>query len=361
MTSSTSTRRNGDGRILSMAVLLFVSLALLFVNFSSPTVQYQSQREYDVSRTAKQQREHVHVLFGVMGNAEGVFNEAMVALKSTLMNAPLDKDLSIHYMVDEIAAKKLDDVLNTTQVTTWRTRNEISINAYTVTDELMEQWKQLLVKKLCTGCHDRIHSFGAYFRLFAHKILPPEVKHALYMDTDVVVLTNLGELWTHNVTRPDLYFSWGEQRCSGFVVLNIAKMDDFWEDFRRTTNTTITSGFQDQDILRYMNDTFPQKVHVLPTQWDTSVANGGTYNKLRKDPIGFRPNLGMIHYNGGGKSKAEFWVDNELMEKNPASFGLTHFYIHMPWEWARFSAHSQIRDGEEGHRIRYQHHLNSRS
>ena len=109
-----------------------------------------------------------------------------------------------------------------------------------------------------------------------------------------------------------------------------------------------------------MNDTFPHKVQYLPTQWDTSVADGGTYNKLRKDPIGFRPKLGMIHYNGGGGSKDEFWINNDLMDKNPASFGLTFYYVNMPWPWARFAAQSQIRDGEDGYAIHYHHqHYNS--
>jgi len=39
------------------------------------------------------------------------------------------------------------------------------------------------------------HTIGAYFRLFANDVLPDTVEHIVYMDTDVVVMTNLGDLW----------------------------------------------------------------------------------------------------------------------------------------------------------------------
>ena len=35
------------------------------------------------------------------------------------------------------------------------------------------------------------HTIGAYFRLFAHKVLPKSLKHVLCMDTDVVIMANL--------------------------------------------------------------------------------------------------------------------------------------------------------------------------
>ena len=105
-----------------------------------------------------------------------------------------------------------------------------------------------------------------------------------------------------------------------------------------------------------MNKTFPDKVQIMPPQWDTSAGNGNAWLRLRKAPTEFRPKLGMLHFNGGGGGTQEFWVNNKLLTASPGSFDLAWYYIRMHWKWAQFAVESLIREGEEGYRIHYYQH-----
>lgn len=188
--------------------------------FSSITKQQQSQPRY------YQQEEDapassmavVHVLFGLSGNAPGFLAEFEVALKSVVLNAPLDRALTISIMADQQAYQALPTIFartglliqagnatNTTTTTTtpatlpWRTRNPITIQTYDVTSYLSD-WKQRIDTVFnFTGSPYGIHTIGCFFRLFAHHVLVPQqqhadntataaVQHVLYLDTDVVLV-----------------------------------------------------------------------------------------------------------------------------------------------------------------------------
>ena len=188
--------------------------------FSSITKQQQSQPRY------YQQEEDalassmavVHVLFGLSGNAPGFLAEFEVALKSVVLNAPLDRALTISIMADQQAYQALPTIfartgllvqagnaMNTTTTTTtpaalpWRTRNPITIQTYDVTSYLSD-WKQRIDTVFnFTGSPYGKHTIGCFFRLFAHHVLVPQqqhadstataaVQHVLYLDTDVVLV-----------------------------------------------------------------------------------------------------------------------------------------------------------------------------
>ena len=48
-------------------------------------------------------QEPLHILFGLSGNHPGFFAEVEVALKAVLLHAPLDRNMTIHVMADDLA------------------------------------------------------------------------------------------------------------------------------------------------------------------------------------------------------------------------------------------------------------------
>lgn len=139
----------------------------------------------------------VNILFGLCGNKTGFWSEVEVAFKSVVMNAPLENDLQIHFMVDEDAYKPSLEMLDRIDIRSWQTRNQITIFIYDVQSHV-KTWNKRIRKTWHQYSRKRNvfrHSVGAYFRLFAKEVLHKEVEHVIYMDSDVVIMANLQELW----------------------------------------------------------------------------------------------------------------------------------------------------------------------
>lgn len=71
---------------------------------------------------------------------------------------------------------------------------------------------------------------------------------------------------------------------------------------------------------------------------------------LRDRPHG----VGMLHFNGGGRSKESVFVDHTFLVLEPndtefykndleSTWKLAHFYDRLDWKWARFMVESQVR------------------
>jgi hypothetical protein len=149
-------------------------------------------------RTTQGHESAVRVLFGASGNDRGFIEELEVALKSILLNAPIDLPLEIHYIADKNAFSGIKDMLDRIEIRKWRMRNHLSFHIYNV-QSYIQNWTRSIDdvwnhKVNPNQTHFR-HSIGAYFRIFAHNVLPESVTHTLYMDSDVVIMANLQELW----------------------------------------------------------------------------------------------------------------------------------------------------------------------
>lgn len=141
----------------------------------------------------------VNVLFGLSGSAPGFWSEVEVALKSILLNAPVDMALAIHCLVDEEAHESMLKLLDTIDIRSWRTRNQISIKLYNIQPKV-ERWTELITETWNKHYDPKEkeyfrHKVGAYFRLFATEVLPVDVEHVIYMDSDVAIMANLQEIW----------------------------------------------------------------------------------------------------------------------------------------------------------------------
>ena len=70
----------------------------------------------------------IHLLYGLAGNLTGFLDEFEVSLKSVLLNSPLDYNLTIHLIVDEVAhAAASHRILHQAQLEGSVWRNAITI------------------------------------------------------------------------------------------------------------------------------------------------------------------------------------------------------------------------------------------
>lgn len=154
-------------------------------------------------------------------------------------------------------------------------------------------------------------------------------------------------------------FQWGTSAlCSGFVILNVRRLDELWEavpslDLKRI-GKRMRSAPDDQLILRAMNRTYPEVVGVLPREWDITANNGyqGKFNKKfllatdEKKVLDELKYAGILHLNGGGTSDEAYFMQHQLLTgKYDHSFGLLQYYARMPWSWAKFIVESNKHDG----------------
>ena len=332
--------------------------------FNSVFQFYDSDYHYYFEVINQQTQSPINVVFGLSGNHPGFLSEFEVALKSVLLNAPLDRNLSIHILADEGAFYSLQEIFNRTQLPTWKTRTAIELHAHDVTrfiPSLENQIKGTLAKGM--GINEagfRIlfggiyaHTIGAFFRLAADHFLPSTAAHVLYMDTDVVLMANLEELWKHVEREPDALIHWGLEMCSGFVVMNVPHMQDIWKLAADAPLKNISENFNqrpdDQLLFKAVNITHPERVHVLPDGWDMTVTEKW-FKKFQ--PYDEKiPNVGMLHFNGGGNSKEAYFDDNKFMRRHTETWGNAKYYATLPWTWARYRAYSLVPSHSPGYLI----------
>ena len=320
-----------------MGTITLISILLIVVQqFGANTVNYQ--KTILLRKSSQETLSTVNILLGLSGNHSGFLAEFEVALKSILLNAPLESDLSIYIMADSDAYGAMGEVFDRTGLNGSAWRNQIFIETYNVAPYLGNWTRQ--IKSMSENMDFERHTIGAYFRLYAHDVLPNNVKHALYMDTDVVIMANLDDLWEH--VDQDALFQWGKDTCDGFIILNVQKLDTIWDMARRCNLENISKAthqaFNDQLIFRAVNHTFPDVVAVLPEEWAISVANGAWM--YAQNIVEARPKVGMFHFNGGGSSKDVYW-ESSFVQKFADTWGTgPNYYAKLPWNWVRFIGES---------------------
>jgi len=310
----------------------------------------------------QQVQEAANILFGLSGNNENFLLEFEVALKSILLNAPLDHDLNIYIMADDKAYKAMDQVFNRTGILAWKTRRQVTVEAFNVQSHLTN-WKQKVAQffkgKGYSGYSDSGHTIGTWFRLFAHEILPSNVKSVIYVDTDLVFVANVWEVW-RLIDRTQYLFQWGaDHMCSGFILLHIDQIERIWElaaplDLN-TMAKSLKQKWNDQLVFKAINVSYPEKVGNLPIAWDFSVGHIWQYHKKpgpfahlvphnsSSQIVGHRPEVGMMHYNG--YHSQPYYRDHPFVtsEARKDTWGLPAiYYSKLPWTWAKYVAASTI-------------------
>ncbi|KAL3798130.1 hypothetical protein ACHAW5_001182 [Stephanodiscus triporus] len=295
--------------------------------------------------------------FGLSGNHPGFLSEFEVALKSVLIHAPLERDMHVHIIADREAYQSLAEIFNRTNLSTWITRNSIEIHAYDITPRLPELEKLILDTFIMGGFDPSInigdltnvHTMGAFFRLFAHRIISTTVKHIVYMDTDVVIMANLDAIWQQIETNTNSLFHWGLGHCSGFVIFNVQRMSEIWRLAGASPMENISATFNqdanDQLVLLSVNLTYPNEVAIFEDGWDMTVTEKWLYND---DLVERFPDVGMLHLNGAANDDA-YWKNHSFISWFPDSWGNGNYSAILPWPWARYQAKAMIHPGSKGH------------
>lgn len=359
----------------------------------------------------------MHVLLALSGKHVGFFREVDVLLKSLLLNAPDDptSSLEIHIVADGPAYAMLEQLLYSdndtegnnqkqqqqqqnnkgsfsTNLHRWRSKNPVVVRTYNC-QPLIPRWEEKIRELYRRGGMDsestnydlEFHTIGAWFRLFVHEVIPllkndddtPDatIENILFMDSDVVLLANLQDLWNQYDHAPAddsdslptssstsssssrYYFQWGASQCSGFMVLNVPKVEEMWKivdsyGLSKAQQHIADSTKGDQFFLRTFQLAQPDKVGWLPDRWDNNLADGMW--KWRKNLVEQRPQIGYIHFNGGGKSQEAWFLKNDtdptilydnewVTDRDTANtFGIVDYYIRLPWKWARYFAEAKI-------------------
>ena len=327
----------------------------------------------------------VHVLLALSGDHPGFFLEVEVALKSILMNAPETTSLTVHIMADGPAYYALEDMFQRIQeIQQWKSNHPITIRAYDCSGYI-PQWENK-VRHLYNISLDKgrrkswyfnhsmeHHTIGTWFRLMADEVLPKEVKHIVYMDSDVIMMANLQDLFNH--ISDDAYLHWGKMKCAGFVILNVHQLQKMWyvvehayETKLKILKRNLSLALADQSFLAAFEYEQPEYVSILPDAWDNHLANG--LYRYKKKLLQERPEIGYIHFNGGGTSKSSwffdeygnftFWVSAPHVYIRD-TFGLVDYYIRMPWPWAQYFSAAKIPKGQIGYNMTLEYISEGRS
>ena len=291
-----------------------------------------------------------------------------------------------------------------------------------------------------------IHTIGTYFRLFASDVLLPmknnkgsnypssswndnnktnintsniHITNLVYLDTDVAIIENLEGLWRQVVLESsndddgnDGYrlFLWGESKCAGFLVIpNLKRFgDELWNlilnppiktriihaasalrtfeerNNRNDDKDDYAMHMTDQVLLRLINEYYPRRVGTLPPEWDTHLAEGPWRWITSGEVLSNRPKLGMVHYNGGGRTTDNAFLHHQTVRKRSRSDNninkngdgtndyldfektwqvLASYYANLPWSWTRSILESQITitaedDKEDGENNNAHRHKN---
>jgi hypothetical protein len=356
---------------LSLTSVLVVSPTLWNLQ-NNPTLQLEqeTQTRTRTNRSSQQPpsssssllsetRTTRHVLLALSGNHSGFLNEFEVTLKSILLHSPSDP-LTIHIMADGPAYDALDDILYAkANLTNWKTRRPLKIATYNLQSR-QEEWlrriesRTAVAAKLSKFSLFR-HTIGAYYRLFAGDVLPPDVDTVVYIDTDTVILASLDDIWQRqlvnetNITKK-LYY-WGEQRCSAFMILRPHEMERVWDLYSQVPVETLQQVLSprpvvdDQFLLQVVHRTFPEVVGKLSPEWDISAQDGPWKYGKPHLLLPHRPKAGMLHFNGGGESKDAYFKTNKYYSKDRL-WGLAKYYVELPWTWAQFVVESQVKEGQ---------------
>ncbi|CAJ1967811.1 unnamed protein product [Cylindrotheca closterium] len=295
----------------------------------------------------------VNILYTLSGNDPGFLSEFSTSLKSVLMNSPLDKDLTIHLVSDEKAHAGIQNILygEESGLNEIISRNQINIRTYNV-QKYIKLW-QVLIRTKTNSTVNQVHTMGTYFRLFAHEILPKDVEHIIYMDTDIAIMSNLEQVW--RLRDDTVLFQWGRLRCAGFLLINLPKFGArFWDlvtriekehSLQKVSKTKTTN---DQLLLQAVQKIYPDQIGRLPPDWDIHVGSGVYAWKTRDKVLRERPRAGFIHLNGGSHSKASAFDENILVTgaKFNRTWLVAQYYATYPWQWAKFNLESQAIDGK---------------
>jgi len=246
----------------------------------------------------------MHILFGIN---DGFVMPCGVLMESVLRTNKTEK-IVFHIITNHISEDN-QQKLRTTAGT------HADVNFYTVADyaDLLQGFLQ-------------IGSWGIsiYFRLFATKLLPPDVSKVLYLDADMLVTDSLTELWNTDLTD-----------CSVAVAINhnfdnIVRMNTLQYDrnegyFNSGMLLINLDYWRKNDIAEKIFDYIQKNSKILqaPDQYALNAITAGT-RKL----VPFRYNMNNVRNVANMQVRREW---HEMMRESQIHPAIIHFIGVKPW------------------------------
>jgi len=316
-------------------------------------------------RRGERKRKTLHMLncIHLRDNKTEIVEEWEVNFKSVLSNAPLDNDLHIHVIANHPGSKIVEERVRKAGLHRSKWRNRVFLTIYDVESKQVEWTKFLDEKTRGVERDDRI-SIGGYYRLLAYQVIDTDVVDELvYMDTDVVILTNLNDLLrnmntTHEENQSMIWQYAATFANSGFMVLNMPKFHRFWELVDKLPSIDHAG---DQCLLSMVVENWPNETYrgLLPDAWNVHLGHGwrrGPHNLLKSGR-----NVGMLHFTGAwGETYFAEGIDKycNYKDRGPAcknhleeyrsSWGLAEYYVRLTWDWLIYFESSKISYDEVG-------------
>jgi len=347
-------------------------------------------------------RSTLHVIHCLSGNDRGFIEEWEIAIKSILVNAPLDHDLHVHLLADNKAAQEIDSIATQHKWVDSIWRNQIEVIVHNV-EEMIPGWREFLTNMLTTESNrqwmDERVGIGGYFRLLAHRIIVPyecrnrkactgdvkkDLQLAVYMDTDVIIISNLNHLrysaentlkMTKEEGRQIPLWMWRDN--SGFIILDLTRFEQMWKrvEILRSIARGAPNSKGDQSILAQVEKNCTSFTAEIPLAWSTHIGHDD-YRPYPHRLIWQRKEVGMLHFTSPGwsifgknfmdKGGPGKWCEisrycNQTatqpggdMYNVLSSWGLAEYYAKLSWDWAFFQGGtSRIRPNEKGHVLKY--------
>ncbi|MCW2283618.1 lipopolysaccharide biosynthesis glycosyltransferase [Rhodoblastus acidophilus] len=241
--------------------------------------------------------ERVHVTFAI---DDAYAPHCGAAIASLLGNIHPRQELTVHILHDQ----------------NFSDSSRARLSALFRTPEARIDFIQVRAEEFEIFPDNRPHiSRATYYRLALHRLLPNEVAKTIYIDADVILADNIGQIWVDlgdhlcgacvdeggveqskrlGLPASHIYFN------AGVCVFNIAKLrscnaDQLYRDAFLSYRERIA--LQDQDIL---NIAFCDKTLALPLRWNAN-ARLYRFNELERlysaeDARAAAENPGLIHY-----------------------------------------------------------------
>lgn len=395
---SNNTLLSRFSRIVRLGIAIGIAITFLS-NFKSYYVIRQAEsgifdeESFELLSSLPQMRT-LHVVQCLSGNATAFIDEWEVNLKSILMNAPLDAHMHIHTIADGKAAAAVNKKLEIAQLNSTRWRNKLSMTITNVESQIKD-WMQLLEFVLkpenATSWFNKRIGIGGYFRLLAHDVIlnytspldNADLRMAVYMDSDVVVLAGLNHLISEldeivaergkDENGDPNYPLWTWKDNSGFMAMDLVNFERIWtlaKSLKREIKEDPYNKKSDQFILGKIQQKYTSEVGLMPDNWSVHIGHG--YRKYPQSLFDTnKVDAGILHFTGRfdsyftlegikkfcrtmrniGCHQSDLSPGGD-MDKMDRTWGRADHYVKLTWDWVKYQGGlSKVRLGDNGHTI----------
>ena len=244
--------------------------------------------------------------FHITCSTDDNYVQHCMAMLCSLFDNNKDKNFHVHLLIQTLSEKSRAYIISLC------TKYGNHVTFYEIDEKLIGGFKLNDID--FNG--KKMYSIATYFRFFLPSLLPQEVKRILYLDCDIVVLSDVFELYSFNMDNYGVaavrdstpYNSYHRYKmgldlnhyafCAGMMMINL----DYWRKtnaqkklIEYTTKPWKAVLMQDQDALNYV---FRDSWIHLPYKWGRTPLAVAPADKAQRlfDVIEYVSHPCIIHY-----------------------------------------------------------------